>query len=96
MPHVPALASQLDLVVALGTTTEASIAPVRELLPDSVELIVKTGVLPRELLEIAWDEPDRWTRGTNRLVVHWPGAPDLRPVHQAALNRAKRAAGFHD
>ena len=96
VPHVPALASQLDLVVALGTTTEASVAPLRELLPDSVELIVKTGVLPRELLEIAWDEPDRWTRGTNRLVVHWPGAPDLRTVHQAALTRAKRAAGYHD
>ncbi|MDQ1508561.1 MAG: Oxidoreductase family, C-terminal alpha/beta domain [Actinomycetota bacterium] len=95
VPHVPALASQLDLVVALGTTSESSVAPLRELLPSSAELIVKTGVLPRELLEIAWDEPDRWTRGTGRLVVHWPGAPALRVVHEDALNRAKRAAGFN-
>jgi hypothetical protein len=93
VPHVPALPSRLDLVVALATTTEASIAPLRELLPESVELIVKTGVLPRELLEISWDEPDRWTRGAGRLVVHWPGAPDLREAHQRALDRAKRAAG---
>lgn len=96
VPHLPALASQLDLVVALGTTTEASMAPLRELLPASTELIVKTGVLPRELLGIAWDEPDRWTRGTSRLVVHWPGAPGLRGVHADALARAKRAAGFSD
>jgi predicted dehydrogenase/nucleoside-diphosphate-sugar epimerase len=96
VPHVPALAKQLDLVVALGTTTESSIAPLRELLPAQTELIVKTGVLPRELLEIAWDAPDRWTRGNTRLVVHWPGAPDLRDAHEAALNRAKRAAGFDD
>ena len=94
VPHLPALASRLDLVVALGTTNEASVAPVRELLPSSAELIVKTGVLPRELLKIAWDEPDRWTRGTGRLVVHWPGAPALRGVHEDALNRAKHAAGF--
>ena len=94
VPHLPALASQLDFVVALGTTSESSIAPLQELLPASAELIVKTGVLPRELLEIAWDEPDRWTRGTGRLIVHWPGAPELRGVHEDALNRAKRAAGF--
>jgi len=94
VPHLPALASRLDLVVALGTTNEASVAPVRELLPSSAELIVKTGVLPRELLEIAWDEPERWTRGTGRLGVHWPGAPALRGVHEDALNRAKHAAGF--
>jgi hypothetical protein len=94
VPHLPALASQLDLVVALGTTSESSTAPLRELLPASAELIVKTGVLPRELLEIAWDEPDRWTRGAGRLIVHWPGAPELRDVHEGALNRAKHAAGF--
>jgi predicted dehydrogenase/nucleoside-diphosphate-sugar epimerase len=94
VPHIAGLAPHLDLVVALGTTTESSVAPLRELLPASTELIVKTGVLPRELLEIAWDEPDRWTRGASRLVVHWPGAPVLRGVHADALARAKRAAGF--
>ncbi len=93
VPHLPALSPQLDAIVALGTTTESSLGPLRELLPASTELIVKTGVLPRELLEIAWDEPDRWTRGSSRLVVHWPGAPQLRRVHQDALARAKRAAG---
>jgi len=36
------------VVVALGTTSESSVAPLRELLPSSAELIVKTGVLPRE------------------------------------------------
>lgn len=94
VPHLPALAKGLDLVVALGTTSESSLAPVRELLPASAELIVKTGVLPRELLEIAWDEPDRWTHGAGRLVVHWPGATELRGVHHDALARARRAAGF--
>ena len=89
------LAPHLDLVVALGTTTESSVGPLRELLPQSTELIVKTGVLPRELLEIAWDEPDRWTRGASRFIVHWPGAPGLRGVHADALARAKRAAGFN-
>ncbi|MDQ1447559.1 MAG: hypothetical protein QOC79_530, partial [Actinomycetota bacterium] len=34
------------------------------------------------------------TRGNSRLVVHWPGAPDLRDAHEAALNQAKHAAGF--
>ena len=54
---------------------------------------MKTGVLPRELLEIAWDEPDRWTHGSPRLVVHWPGAPGLRAVHEASLREARRSAG---
>jgi len=91
--QIPAIASKLDVVVALGTTRPTSLAPLRELLPDSVELVVKTGVLPRELLEIAWDAPERWTGGEGRLVVHWPGAPGLRAVHGDALARAKRAAG---
>ncbi len=96
VPHVPTLASQLDLVVALGTTREENLAPLRELLPSSVELVVKTGMLPRELLEIAWDEPRRWTHGhgTGRLVVNWPGAPSLRALHESALVRARRAAGL--
>ena len=46
-----------------------------------VELVVKTGVLPRELLELAWDEPERWSPA-DRLVVHWPGAPGLRDAVQ--------------
>src|SRR5204863_2585801 len=94
VPHVPALAAQLDIVVALGTTNESSLTPLRELLPASTELIVKTGVLPREVLEIAWDEPERWTHGKGQLVVHWPGASPLRAVHREALARAKCAAGF--
>ena len=94
VPHISALAPQLDVVVALGTTRPASLAPLRELLPSEVELVVKTGVLPRELLEIAWDAPHRWTQGSGRLVVHWPGVPDLRPVHEAAVVGARRAAGL--
>jgi hypothetical protein len=94
VPHIPALASQLDVVVALGTPRAASLAPMRDLLPSSVELVVKTGVMPRELLEIAWDEPQRWTHGSARLVVHWPGAPGLRVVHAASLGQARRAAGL--
>ena len=62
--------------------------------PSAVELVVKTGVMPRELLEIAWDEPERWTHGSDRLVVHWPGAPALRPVHEASVVEARRAAGL--
>ncbi len=54
VPHLLGLADQLDVVVALGTTRPASLAPLRELLPSGVELVVKTGVLPRELAEIAW------------------------------------------
>jgi len=50
-------------------------------------------VLPRELLELAWNEPERWTHGLGPLVVHWPGSPDLRSVHDAALARARSAAG---
>ena len=92
--HLPALASQLDLVVALGTMRRSSLEQVRELLPSSVEVVVKTGVLPRELLDIAWNEPERWTHGAGRLVVHWPGSPALREVHDAALSEAKRAAGL--
>jgi predicted dehydrogenase/nucleoside-diphosphate-sugar epimerase len=94
VPHLPALASHLDLVVALGTTNAAGLAPMRESLPSSVELVVKTGVMPRELLEIAWDEPQRWTHGSGRLVVHWPGAPGLRAAHKASLVQARRAAGL--
>jgi len=94
VPHIPALAAQLGVVVALGTTRPASLAPLREALPSHVELVVKTGVLPRELLEIAWDEPERWTQGLGRLVVHWPGAPALRAVHAAAVLEARRAAGL--
>ena len=50
--------------------------------------------MPRELLEIAWDEPDRWTHGADRLVVHWPGAPGLRSVHARSVAEARRAAGL--
>jgi hypothetical protein len=81
-------------VVALGTTRPASLAPLRELLPQGVELVVKTGVMPRELLEVAWDEPDRWTHGADRLVVHWPGAPGLRAAHARSVVEARRAAGL--
>jgi predicted dehydrogenase/nucleoside-diphosphate-sugar epimerase len=94
-PYVPAIASQLDVVVALGTTRTASLQELREALSDSAELIVKTGVLPRELLEMAWDEPERWTGGQGQLVVHWPGAPALRQAHEGALQRAKLAAGLN-
>jgi predicted dehydrogenase/nucleoside-diphosphate-sugar epimerase len=94
-PYIPAIASQLDVVVALGTTRTASLAELREALFDSTELIVKTGVLPRELLELAWDEPAHWTGGQGQLVVHWPGAPALRQVHEDALERAKVAAGLN-
>jgi len=94
VPHVPALAARLGVVVALGTTRPASLAPLREVLPPDVELVVKTGVMPRELLEVAWDEPQRWTRGAGRLVVHWPGAPALRAVHEGAVVEARRAAGL--
>jgi predicted dehydrogenase/nucleoside-diphosphate-sugar epimerase len=92
-PHIPAIASRLDLVVALGTTQESALAELTEMLSDSTELIVKTGVLPREVLEIAWNEPERWTRGRGRLVVHWPGAPGLRQAHHDAIHSAKVAAG---
>jgi hypothetical protein len=94
VPHVPGLAPLLDVVVALGTTRPASLAPLRELLPSGVELVVKTGVMPRELLEVAWDEPDRWTHGADRLVVHWPGAPRLRSAHARSVVEARRAAGL--
>jgi predicted dehydrogenase/nucleoside-diphosphate-sugar epimerase len=94
VPHIPTVASRLDVVVALGTLSRASLAPLRELLPASAELVVKTGVLPRELLEIAWAEPERWTGGDGGLIVHWPGAPALQPVHAEAIARAKRAAGL--
>ena len=94
VPHIPALAAQLGVVVALGTTRPASLVTLREVLPSHVELVVKTGVLPRELLEFAWDEPKRWTNGAGRLVVHWPGAPALRRVHEASVVEARRAAGL--
>lgn len=93
VPHVPAIASQLDLVVALGTTRAAGVDALRELLANT-ELIVKTGVLPSELLAIAWDDPEQWTFGRGSLVVHWPGAPGLRAAHADALARAKEAAGL--
>jgi predicted dehydrogenase/nucleoside-diphosphate-sugar epimerase len=92
-PHVPALASQLDLVVALGTPAGGGVDAVRELLLDQTEVVIKTGVLPRELLELAWDEPHRWSPG-GRVVVHWPGAPGLRDAHRDALAAATLAAGI--
>lgn len=93
-PHIPSIASRLDVVVALGTTKQSALDGLAEMLSDSTELVVKTGVLPREVLEIAWNEPARWTRGRGRLVVHWPGAPGLRQAHHDALQSAKSAAGL--
>jgi predicted dehydrogenase/nucleoside-diphosphate-sugar epimerase len=93
-PHIPAIASRLDIVVALGTTKRAGLAGLAEMVADRTELVVKTGVLPHEILEIAWAEPERWTGNRGTLVVHWPGAPDLRPSHIAALASAKEAAGL--
>ncbi len=93
-PHIPAIASRLDLVVALGTTQPSTLQGLAEMLSDSTELVVKTGVLPQELLEIAWDEPERWTGGLGRLVVHWCGVPALRQAHRDALRLAKLAAGL--
>jgi hypothetical protein len=92
-PQLPALGDQLDVVITLGTTEEASLSALRELLSPSVQLVVKTGVLPRELLELAWNEPERWTHGDGPLVVHWPGAPGLRDAHRAALGQARAASG---
>jgi hypothetical protein len=93
VPHVAAVASRLDVVVALGTPAGAQLDALREMLADRTELVVKTGVLPRELLELAWDEPARWTTD-GRLVVHWPGAPGLRDAHRDALEQATLAAGI--
>lgn len=93
-PHIPAIASRLDLVVALGTTQRSTLDGLAETLSDSTELVVKTGVLPREVLEMAWNEPERWTGGRGQLVVHWPGAPGLRQAHHDALESAKLAAGL--
>jgi hypothetical protein len=92
VPHVAAVASRLDVVVALGTPAGTQLDPLREMLVDRTEVIVKTGVLPRELLELAWDEPTRFT-GEGRLIVHWPGAPGLRDAHRDALDQAMLAAG---
>jgi NADH dehydrogenase len=92
-PHVPAIASQLDLVVALGTPAGGGVDAVRELLDHETEVVIKTGVLPRELLELAWDEPHRWSED-GRVVVHWPGAPGLRDAHRDALTVATLAAGI--
>lgn len=93
VPHVAAVASRLDLVVALGTPAGTQLDSLREMLSDGTEVVVKTGVLPRELLELAWDEPERWATG-DRLVVHWPGAPGLREAHREALDQATIAAGI--
>jgi hypothetical protein len=93
VPHVAAVASRLDLVVALGSPT-GRFDDLRESLGDATELVVKTGVLPRELLELAWDEPARWAGADGRLVVHWPGTPGLRVAHQDALEQAAIAAGI--
>jgi hypothetical protein len=93
VPHAPALAARLDLVVALTTPANPRLDALRELLDERTELVAKTGVLPRELLEIAWDGPSRWTGAEGRLVVHWPGAPGLRDAHRTALEQAAAAAG---
>lgn len=93
VPHAPALADRLDLVVALTTPANPRLGALRELLDEGTELVAKTGVLPSELLELAWDEPARWTGVDERLVVHWPGAPGLRAAHRAALDLAFVAAG---
>jgi NADH dehydrogenase len=93
VPQVAAIASNLDVVVALGSPAGTQLGALRELLPSTTELVVKTGVLPRELLELAWDEPERWSP-TDRLVVHWPGAPGLRDAHRDATEQAAIAAGL--
>jgi predicted dehydrogenase/nucleoside-diphosphate-sugar epimerase len=95
IPHAPLLGSQIDMVIALGSADPGRLVPLNELLPSTVEVVTKTGPLPRELLEVAWDDPERWTHGRGRLVVHWPGAPGLRAAHEASLQYALRAAG-HD
>jgi predicted dehydrogenase/nucleoside-diphosphate-sugar epimerase len=95
VPHVPELAAQLDLVIAICTLDPANVAPLREMLPASTELVAKTGVLPSELLQIAWDDPDRWTEGNGRLMVHWPGAPALRDVDTQRIAHAKHASGIN-
>jgi hypothetical protein len=93
VPQVAAIASDLDVVVALGSPAGTQLSALRELLPSTTELVVKTGVLPRELLELAWDEPERWSPA-DRLVVHWPGAPGLRDAHREATEQAALAAGL--
>jgi hypothetical protein len=93
VPQVAAIASNLDVVVALGSPAGTQLSALRELLPSTTELVVKTGVLPRELLELAWDEPERWSPA-DRLVVHWPGAPGLRDAHRDATEQAAVAAGL--
>jgi hypothetical protein len=89
VPHIPTVSSRLDVVVAVGGEPD----PLRELLPASAELVVKTGVLPRELLAIAWAQPQRWTCGAGALIVHWPGAPAPQPRHAEAIARAKGSSG---
>jgi 2-alkyl-3-oxoalkanoate reductase len=96
VPHIPSIAARLDIVVALGTTKPSALAGLAEMLPAHTELVIKTGVLPHEVLEIAWAEPERWTANRGSLVVHWPGAPDLRQTHNAALESAKQAAGLSE
>jgi hypothetical protein len=93
-PWLPELASLLDVVVVLGTTNPASVAPVLDLLPDGVELVVKTGSVPPEVAALAWEQPERWTHGDHRLVVPWNGVPSLRVLDERRLHDASVGAGL--
>jgi len=92
-PWLPRLERHRDVLVALGSTRPESLAPVRDLLPDSVELVVKTGVVPGEVAALAWEEPERWAGSGHRLVVPWNGAPRLRDLDERRLLEASAGAG---
>jgi hypothetical protein len=97
VPYLASLADVVDDVLALTTPAGNDAEDVATLLNavgrPGARVIRKTGVLPTDLLELAWREPERWRRQQPLLVVDWAAAPPLTGLRRAALAAAVRAVG---
>ncbi len=92
VPHVPAL-PPLDIVVALATPAGTALDALREALPETTEVVLKTGTVPVEVSEVAAARPELWHSGDGRrLVVDWAGA-GLADARRADLDAARAASG---
>jgi hypothetical protein len=95
-PYLARLAGEVDVVMALGSPAGNAIDHLLAVPAEPPRLLVKTGTLPAELLALAWREPERWSRGGARVVVDWPGVPQLAARKAADVAVAVAAASGGD
>ncbi len=96
---LPALGGQIDFVLTVGSPGATVVDDLRASIGDhALDVFVKTGFQPHEVVAWAAAEPGRWvgSGAVEDLVVDWRGSTDFAAANVDLLARAIRATGCPD